>query len=86
MFKKLKMFNILTYFHFLEFFIPSCRVSFSSDSSSTYTVSLCISCSAGLLELQLCLSKNVFILLPVLKDIFSGYRIWSWQDFFSPST
>lgn len=84
MLKKLKMFNILTNFHFLEFFIPSRRVSFFSDFSSAYIIALCISCSSGLLELQLRLSKNVFILLSFLKDIFTGYRIWSWQELLFP--
>lgn len=41
--------------------------------------------SAGDKFFQLCLSKNVFISLSFLKDIFIGYRIWNWQEFFSSS-
>lgn len=32
--------------------------------------------------LTFCLSENIFILLPFLEDMFTGYKILGWQRFF----
>lgn len=70
------MVDILVYFYFLDFFIPSCRVRFSSDKISLWPTEFLFAfhvvqvCWRQILPALVCLKISLF------HFVFEGYIHW----------